>query len=613
MSTDARPAARHRPRLTIGVAGLVTAVAIGGAVLIGTGSSGSDGAQNPRPAAAATAAVVDQPAITAPNVVAQQAKFAAAHRFPAKEDLNGRAAPALSAKTLKVDAYRKGAGVPVLCQLKGGQAYGSSIWDKTTDGYYVADAYVRTGYSGFVPGLARCTGVPPTQPPTTSTVKGIDISGNQGAGFDLKKEYAAGSRFVFIKATEGSSYVSPAFGKQTSGAIAAGMLHGAYHFANPAGASGAAQAKYFIANGGGWTADGRTLPGVLDIEFNPYSDGKGTCYGISHRATISWIDDFLKTYKKSTGRDAIIYTATSWWKSCTGNTDRFAGTPLWIANYNGSPQPLPSGWSKQLFWQYTSKPIDHNTFYGSLADLQSFARNGSAPTTPPTTPPTTVRKFRTTAELDGRHSKKVSAAAAKTYRNNTTISVKCQAYGDYAYGSPIWDKTTDNLWVPDHYVKTGVDSFVRGLQRCDNDPKPSGPSTAGCLNALGNPRTCAQAVAWATAHVGKVSSDYDHMCDHVTGLAYGHSSSGSRSANTHWANMPAKYKHPGDRTVPAGGLAFFYSSSFGHTMISIGNGTFVSNDIHGAGKLSITTISEIESRWGQRYQGWGQPWYEVNH
>ena len=48
------------------------------------------------------------------------------------------------------------------------------------------------------------------------------------------------------------------------------MVRGAYHFANPRTSSGADQARYFVQNGGAWTADGKTLPGLLDIEFNPY-------------------------------------------------------------------------------------------------------------------------------------------------------------------------------------------------------------------------------------------------------------------------------------------------------------------------------------------------------
>jgi hypothetical protein len=47
------------------------------------------------------------------------------------------------------------------------------------------------------------------------------------------------------------------------------MIRGAYHFARPHTTSGVIQAEYFVDHGGGWSGDGTTLPGALDIEYNP--------------------------------------------------------------------------------------------------------------------------------------------------------------------------------------------------------------------------------------------------------------------------------------------------------------------------------------------------------
>ncbi|MGA8115283.1 MAG: hypothetical protein WCA46_16590 [Actinocatenispora sp.] len=134
-------------------------------------------------------------------------------------------------------------------------------------------------------------------------------------------------------------------------------------------------------------------------------------------------------------------------------------------------------------------------------------------------------------------------------------------------------------------------------------------STAG----LGDPHTCAQAVTWAKNHRSTAyHSDYDGLCDHIAGLEYGFPHSGSTTAAVHWTQIPAAKKHAGDTSVPAGGLAFFGGGS-GHVMISIGGGTFISNDIHGAGTLTNTTIAEIKSKWGKPYLGWAQPWFKYNH
>ena len=141
-------------------------------------------------------------------------------------------------------------------------------------------------------------------------------------------------------------------------------------------------------------------------------------------------------------------------------------------------------------------------------------------------------------------------------------------------------------------------------------PAASAAKATCASPATSNPHTCAQAVTWAKNHVGATSSDYDHRCDHVVALAYGRSASGHASAAQHWSSMPAKYKHSGT-SVPAGGLAFFSipGSSYGHVMISIGGGEFVSNDIVAAGRLSKTTTATIESRWGGHYLGWSNPWF----
>ena len=116
--------------------------------------------------------------------------------------------------------------------------------------------------------------------------KGIDVSNYQG-NVDFKKAKANGITFTYIKATEGTSrslvivvsaknvmalslaFIDPNFSNNYISATNAGVIRGGYHFAHPDTSSGATQAKYFIAHGGGWSSDGITLPGALDIECKP--------------------------------------------------------------------------------------------------------------------------------------------------------------------------------------------------------------------------------------------------------------------------------------------------------------------------------------------------------
>lgn len=149
------------------------------------------------------------------------------------------------------------------------------------------------------------------------------------------------------------------------------MIRGAYHFAVPSSSGGATQAQYFLDHGGGWSAGGRTLPGAVDLEWNPYGP---TCYGMSKSQLRSWITAFVDRYRAGTGRNPVIYTNASWWDQCVGSSAPFASTvPLWVARYDDDHGALPGGWAYETFWQYSDDPIDQNRFNGSYAQLQTFA------------------------------------------------------------------------------------------------------------------------------------------------------------------------------------------------------------------------------------------------
>ena len=218
-----------------------------------------------------------------------------------------------------------------------------------------------------------------TGPSTTAAAKayvpsgvlGIDVASYQRT-VNWTRYATAGKAFAYVKATEGTTYRNPYFRSQYYGAGKAGLIRGAYHFASPSGSSGRKQAQFFAAHGGGWTPDGRTLPGVLDIEYNPYGS---TCYGLSKKAMVSWVNSFVVEYKRITGRDAVIYTTTDWWTRCTGNSTKFSQTnPLWAARYGTKdPGKLPGSWGWATFWQYSASPVDQDRFSSKYARLVVLA------------------------------------------------------------------------------------------------------------------------------------------------------------------------------------------------------------------------------------------------
>ncbi|WAZ24093.1 lysozyme [Streptomyces cinnabarinus] len=223
-------------------------------------------------------------------------------------------------------------------------------------------------------GVAAHDGVHGLPRDTRATqTEGVDVSSHQG-NVAWSTLWNSGVKWAYTKASEGTYYTNPYFAQQYNGSYNVGMIRGAYHFATPDTPSGATQANYFVDHGGGWSRDGRTLPGALDIEWNPYG---AACYGKTQSGMVTWIRDFLNQYKARTGRDAVIYTATSWWTQCTGNYSGFAtANPLWIARYASTVGTLPAGWSYYTMWQYTSTgPTvgDHNRFNGALDRVQALA------------------------------------------------------------------------------------------------------------------------------------------------------------------------------------------------------------------------------------------------
>jgi GH25 family lysozyme M1 (1,4-beta-N-acetylmuramidase) len=209
--------------------------------------------------------------------------------------------------------------------------------------------------------------------PLVTQTPGMDVSSWQG-NVNWSGAWANGAKFAYIKATEGTSYTNAYFAQQYNGSYNVGMIRGSYHFALPNVSSGATQADYFIAHGGGWSADGRTLPGALDIEYNPYG---ATCYGLGASSMVNWIASFSNQYHYRTGRYPTIYSTTDWWTSCTGNSSAFGATnALWIARYSTSVGTLPAGWGWHTIWQYSDSgvfPGDQNYFNGALDRVQAYA------------------------------------------------------------------------------------------------------------------------------------------------------------------------------------------------------------------------------------------------
>lgn len=198
-------------------------------------------------------------------------------------------------------------------------------------------------------------------------VQGVDVASfqhpksiqfPQGAPISWPDVAAAGVQFAAVKATEGTYYRNPFALTDLSQAKAAGLATVAYAFAIPNAKSGSKravdQADYLLSYLG---SSSRTVPVMLDIEYDPYvnSDGTNQCYGLTPAAMVSWVSAFDSEIQHKTGRLPIIYTPPNWWNSCAGGSAGFSQIPLWVPAYTTAASPgLSTGWGHWSIWQYTS-------------------------------------------------------------------------------------------------------------------------------------------------------------------------------------------------------------------------------------------------------------------
>jgi GH25 family lysozyme M1 (1,4-beta-N-acetylmuramidase) len=223
--------------------------------------------------------------------------------------------------------------------------------------------------------------------------EGPDVASYQhknGAAIDWTRVAASGHEFTFIKATEGTTYTNPWFAGDWQDSAAAGLIHGAYHYARPYTDLNTAhsQAQAFATTIGPQSVSG-TLPPALDLE---------EAGGLTTAQLQSWVTTFLTDLQSLTGRTPMIYTYPYFWQHSMGNSSAYTGYPLWIANY-GVSAPTTLTWPRWTFWQYTSTGTvdgisttggtDVDQFNGSSQQLSDLALGRPVQPSPGPTPSST--------------------------------------------------------------------------------------------------------------------------------------------------------------------------------------------------------------------------------
>jgi GH25 family lysozyme M1 (1,4-beta-N-acetylmuramidase) len=216
-------------------------------------------------------------------------------------------------------------------------------------------------------------------------VGGLDISSHDHGRYDVHwpTEVAAGSQFVYIKATEATTYVNPHFKADYAAAKAAHRYVGAYVYARPDRGDPVGQADFFLKHAQ-FSHDPQTLVPFIDLEW-PYEGVQADdCYNLTPDQMRAWIHAFIGRIEQSIGRKPMIYTNTNWWNPCTGDDPSFGEYPLDIASYTRALPVLPAGWTKFALWQYTPGNSDRRSDHdrdvvaGGMAGLKALAGPVSA-------------------------------------------------------------------------------------------------------------------------------------------------------------------------------------------------------------------------------------------
>lgn len=161
---------------------------------------------------------------------------------------------------------------------------------------------------------------------------GIDIS-HHNSNVDLA---AIEQNFIYMKATEGVSFVSPVHAARMRAALLLKKNCGSYHYYKPK-LDPLEQAEHFCRN-----LTGNMNP-VLDLE-DPYDSGP---------QLIKDIKIFLDYVENYTGKVPVIYTGYYYILGLKLPAE-FARYPLWLAWYTTSDKvKAPAPWAQWTFWQYS--------------------------------------------------------------------------------------------------------------------------------------------------------------------------------------------------------------------------------------------------------------------
>lgn len=173
--------------------------------------------------------------------------------------------------------------------------------------------------------------------------RGIDISHHNGdIDFEKVASEEADVAFVYLKATEGTDFIDPAFVRNSRLSVAAGLPTGAYHFFRY-DTDGELQALNFL-----HALKGRSLslPPAIDVEDWGNPDGHTTALIVERLRAMTG-------YLERSGYSPVIYTnLDGYHRLIKGNFDHL---PLWISSFSDPPLDTDAANIRWSLWQYSHR------------------------------------------------------------------------------------------------------------------------------------------------------------------------------------------------------------------------------------------------------------------
>jgi lysozyme len=205
-------------------------------------------------------------------------------------------------------------------------------------------------------------------------IHGIDVSKFQG-DIDWNAVANSGVKFAWIKATEGGDRLDQRFQANWTGAKAAGVPRGAYHFVYWC-RSPLEEIRWFEQNA---PVEDDALPPVLDAEATPTSP---TCHRhLTEESAIADMKVMLEEMERHYGKRPIIYTTVDFYRAILSD-GAFMDYPIWVRSTKYHPA-VKYGLRPWHFWQYQSDGrvagiqvhVDRDAFFGTQEQWNAFLRD----------------------------------------------------------------------------------------------------------------------------------------------------------------------------------------------------------------------------------------------